>query len=345
MRNWLKVAPLGIIVGLLVSVWVALAACGPVATPMPASTPIPVTMEAPTEKPTSAPTPEEPAVREALEDLVMDPMVRIAERVPGFGGVYLDPDTNTVYIYLQDPSMQELAESVLTEEFGDDLLAGREVQVLEGEYSMSHLNAWYQDLGEVIWQVPGIARTDLDEKTNRIEIGMYPRRGGREEMEAAISTVSVPREAIVIEVGCGGSESSSYLEERAGEEFLRAIAYSLEAMSEASYGETVRLKLTLRNVSDEPVSLYLGGRPPYDFVVTTPNGEQVWHWKCAKISLQPLDGAVLEPGEALEFTGEWEQVDNRGEPVPPGAYLVHGLLDLEHPEQLVTPAHELKIVK
>ena len=273
-------------------------------------------------------------------------MVRIAERVPGFGGAYLDSGENTVYIYLQDASMQEVAESVLTEVLGADLLAGREVRVLEGAYSMVHLGEWYKALGSVIFQVPGIAWTDLDEVKNRIEIGMYPRRGGREEMEAALATLDVPRQAIVIEVGCEGSDYwPSYLEERADEAFLRAIHYSLEAMSDASYGETVQMKLTLRNASDEPVSFYLGGRPPHDFVITTPDGEQVWHWTCAKIILLPLDGVTLEPSEALEFTGEWEQVDNRGEPVPPGAYLVHGILELEPPEKLVTPPHELEVTR
>ena len=57
----------------------------------------------------------------------------------------------------------------------------------------------------------------------------------------------------------------------------------------------------------------------------------------------PLDSKTLEPGEELEFVGEWEQVNNRGEPVPPGAYLVRGVLDLEPPETLVTEAHELEV--
>ena len=103
------------------------------------------------------------------------------------------------------------------------------------------------------------------------------------------------------------------------------------------------MKLTLRNVSDGTVNLVLGGRPPYDFEVSTPDGEQVWHWKCGKIINQPLDGKTLEPGEELEFVGEWEQVDNRGEPVPPGTYLVRAVLNLDPPEKLVTEARELQV--
>ena len=329
---------------------VAIAACDDgtplAATPSPTSPSFSVSSPTPTSPPTppAAPTPVEPAAREALENILKDPMARIADRVPGFGGVFLDQRQNIVYIYLQDASMQEEAEIVLTEVYGSDFLVGREVRILEGKYSMAHLNTWYRALRDVVWQVPGISGTDLNERINRIEIDMLPRRGGREEMEAAIATVDVPREAIVIDVGCEGvSEWPPGPHERPADTFLDSIEYSVETVAEASYGDTIRMKLTLRNASDEPVSFYTGGRPPHDFVVTTPDGEQVWHWKCAKIILLPLDGQILRPGEVLEFTGEWEQVNNRGEPVPPGTYLVHGVLDLEFPERLVTSAHELTV--
>ena len=257
----------------------------------------------------------EPAVREALRNIAKDPMARIAERVPGFGGAFRDSDQNIVYIYLQDASMKAEAERALTEEFGPDFLAGREVRVLEGDYSMDHLDAWHRTLSGAIYQVPGIVYTDLDEVKNRIEIGMYPRRWGREEMEAALATVDVPRGAVVIEIGCNGIRQWPLDRgEPPDEAFLSTIDYSLEVMSQAPYGETMRTKLTLRNVSDGTVNLVLGGRPPYDFEVTTPDGQQVWHWKCGKIIEEPLDSKTLGPGEELEFIGEWEQVDNRGSP-------------------------------
>ena len=236
----------------------------------------------------------EPAVREALRNIAKDPMARIAERVPGFGGAFRDTDRNIVYIYLQDASMQKEAERALTEEFGSDFLAGREVQVLKGDYSMDHLDAWYRTLSGAISQVPGIVYTDLDEGKNRIEIVMYPRRGGREEMGAAIATVDVPRGAVVIDVGCEGKWPRDF-GEPPEEAFLQAVEYSLEVVSQVPYGETVEMKLTLRNAGDEPVSFLLGGSPPYDFVFSTADGELVWHWMCAKITLLSLGPETLEP--------------------------------------------------
>ena len=194
------------------------------------------------------------------------------------------------------PDEMPLLERGLTEEFGPDFLAGREVQVLKGDYSMDHLDAWYRTLSGAISQVPGIVYTDLDEGKNRIEIVMYPRRGGREEMEAAIATVDVPRGAIVIDVGCEGKWPRDF-GEPPEEAFLQAVEYSLEVVSQVPYGETVEMKLTLRNAGDEPVSFVLGGSPSYDFVVSTADGELVWHWMCAKITILSLGPETLEPGE------------------------------------------------
>ena len=288
----------------------------------------------------------EPAVLEALKNIAKDPMARIAERVPGFGGAFRDSSQNIVYIYLQDASMQEDAERALTEKFGPGFLADREVQVLEVEYSMDNLAVWYEGVKDVVWQIPGISWSVLSERTNRIEIGMYPRRWGREEIEAALATVDVPQGAVVIEIGCNGIRQWPLDRgEPPDEAFLSTIDYSLEVMSQAPYGETVRMNLTLWNVSDGTVNLVLGGRPPYDFEVSTPDGQQVWYWKCGKIINQPLDSKTLEPGEELEFIGEWEQVDNRGASVPPGAYLVRGVLNLESPEKLVTETHKLEVLE
>ena len=73
----------------------------PTSSPVPAPTHTPTTIFSSTQKSTASPavspTPVEPAAREALENALKDPMVRIAERVPGFVGVFLDSTKNVVY--------------------------------------------------------------------------------------------------------------------------------------------------------------------------------------------------------------------------------------------------------
>lgn len=217
-------------------------------------------------------------------------------------------------------------------------------QFVGGENSRARLDAWHETLRVVDGQRLGISRTGLNEKTNRIEIGMYPRRGAREKMEATLVTLDIPLEAIVIDVGCDGIRQLPLdVGEPTDEAFLRAIDYSLEIAPRN--GEAMDMKLTLRNVSDEPVKLLLGGGPPYDFVVSTPDGKQVWHWKCAMVINDVMDSETLYPGEDLEFVGKWEQVDNRGEPVPPGSYFIRGVLNLGPREVLVTSPHELEVLR
>ena len=121
---------------------------------------------------------------------------------------------------------------------------------------------WYERLGDVIWGIRGIAWTDLNETENRIDIGLYPRRGTRGELEAVLTALDIPREAIVIEDGCEGVSQWPHEVGKSFEEAsLRAFDYSLEAVSRVTYGETVRMKLTLQNATDEPVAFVLGGRP------------------------------------------------------------------------------------
>ncbi len=221
---------------------------------------------------------------------------------------------------------------------------------VETEYSAADLAAWYESLSDIIWEIPGIAWTNLNEAMNRIDIGLYPRRGARDDLERVLAALDVPRKAIVIEDGCEDvSQWPHEVEKSAEVASLRAFGHRLEAVSQVAYGDSVPIKLTLQNISDEPVAFVLGGKPAYDFVVTTPDGEGVWFWKCGKITNNVLDGKSLDPREKLEFIGEWEQVNNRGEPVPPGTYIVRGvlklgLLDSGPPVALVTEIQELEVL-
>ena len=201
------------------------------------------------------------------------------------------------------------------------------------DYSIKDLEAWLTAVEEAAGRDSGIFMTSIDERNKRIRIGMRPLRGALERIEAAIASADVPREAVVIEMRCDPDELNGLSKgEFPNQEFLAAISYSLEAPFQVAYGETVHMKLTLRNISDEPVLVPMGGIPAHDFAVATADGENIWRWQCGQIILQPLVGKTLEPGEELELVGQWEQGNNRGEPVPSGAYLIKGILKMEHPE-------------
>lgn len=213
------------------------------------------------------------------------------------------------------------------------------------DYTMAQLAQWWNSHGEVIIRVQGIVMTGLDETARRIKIRMLPRRGAREEMEAALSSIYAPRDAFDIRIGCTGAfQQIGYLDEIVDDSFRDGITLSVQAAPQVPYGETLSLNFFIQNKSEDTVRFFLGGRPAYDFVVLKSDGTEVWHWLCAKVRQLPLDRKTLDPGESLELSGEWDQVDNQGHPVPAGRYAVRGVLFMEHPQRLVTSVRNLEVL-
>ncbi len=117
------------------------------------------------------------------------------------------------------------------------------------EYRMKDLTAWLiKAVEEAAVGFPGIYiyLSAVDERNKRIAISIRPLRGALEQMEAAIAKADVPREAVVIEIGCS-TDALSLLDKgkSPNQTFLAAIDYSLEAPSQVAYGEAVRMTLTL----------------------------------------------------------------------------------------------------
>ena len=127
------------------------------------------------------------------------------------------------------------------------------------------------------------------------------------------------------------------------------IIHSLEIAPQVPYGETVIVKQTIRNIGDEAVRFVLPA-PFINVVVETSDGQHVWHSLYGKAYFSDRLFKTVEPGDEWVFTYEWDQVDNRGEPVPPGTYLVSDYLDtVEIPQQKIirywTEALELEVLR
>jgi intracellular proteinase inhibitor BsuPI len=120
---------------------------------------------------------------------------------------------------------------------------------------------------------------------------------------------------------------------------------SLEAPDEVEAGQKIDLKLSWRNLTDQPVQLTLGGRPAYDFVITTDDGKEVWRWLEGQAVQEILELKTVDPGQKLEFILESQPLDKAGAPLPPGSYLLHGVLNLDPPVVLKTKPKPLIIRK
>ena len=123
-----------------------------------------------------------------------------------------------------------------------------------------------------------------------------------------------------------------------------ALTLWLEVPAEVPAGRTVSLTLTVKNTANHAINIALGGRPAHDFVVERQAGTAVWHWTHGQVILSILERRMLQPGDALTFAGQWQQVDHAGQTVPAGSYMVRGVVRTEAGQQLQTALTPLTIV-
>jgi hypothetical protein len=125
-----------------------------------------------------------------------DQLIRIAEEVPGFGGMFYDSD-GSLNIYLLEPGQAGEADRAVASICGD--LAPGQVKVLEGQYGFLQLREWYWQLGKLL-RMKGVVFMVIDEARNRVVFGVEKGNAlAREHVEQRLARLSVPREAIVVE--------------------------------------------------------------------------------------------------------------------------------------------------
>jgi hypothetical protein len=90
-------------------------------------------------------------------------------------------------------------------------------------------------------------------------------------------------------------------------------------------GQPVPMTLRIRNTQDQPITLYLQGRPvAFDLVVERSDGEVVWRRLDDATVSTILGIRTLAPGEVLELKESWAQRTQAGQRVRPGKYSVTG---------------------
>ena len=149
-------------------------------------------------------------------------------------------------------------------------------QARSSDYEIDQLYAWHETLINARGLLGHFhSSSGVDESSKQIEIRTYALRGAREAIEAAISKLSVPRDAVFLNVGCENFRKwPPGPLKPLNDSSLHTVEVSMEIPTQATYGKTVPLKLTLRNVGDKSVAFLLGGNPYHDFVITTSDGKQ-----------------------------------------------------------------------
>ncbi len=133
-----------------------------------------------------------PAVRAQEENptgLTLDEeFARLAEAVPGFGGLYLDAE-GTTHVYLQDLSHAREVQDL-----------GERVEVHQGDYNFRDLLAWKGAVRDLLAQ-RGAVFLDIDEQRNRLLFGVEREALGSFSAELArfLRGARVPSEAVLVE--------------------------------------------------------------------------------------------------------------------------------------------------
>lgn len=108
-----------------------------------------------------------------------------------------------------------------------------------------------------------------------------------------------------------------------------AVQVALDMPATVAPGEPVPMALRVTNSGVASVTLALTGIPTaFDLIVSTA-GAEIWSRLHAATVPMVLELKVVQPGEVLQFSDEWDQRDNAGRPVPSGSYHVYGILPAE----------------
>jgi hypothetical protein len=140
---------------------------------------------------------QEASQKQSTMETYDDLLVRVEERAPGFGGMFIGQD-GRLAVYLLDPSQLASARSAIEAVFGAQRVPAAGVRARQGQYTVSQLKRWTERAAGML-EVSGVTMVDLDEAKNRVAIGLED-ESGTPRVERALVSLGIPRAAVVIEV-------------------------------------------------------------------------------------------------------------------------------------------------
>jgi hypothetical protein len=179
-----------IVAGVGVCAWALASACTDVAPTEPAVLNDPAAQ-------LFAGSPPDPAAFSGGLDAIF---VRIANELPGFGGLYFD-ESHTLNVVMV-PAAISVAQVTTAlrgwvPTIGLDARAARNVRVREGKYDFRELATMRAQADRVVWSLRGVVFTDADEVANRVHIGVED-EAARSAVQQALAMLGLPSEAVIV---------------------------------------------------------------------------------------------------------------------------------------------------
>ena len=146
---------------------------------------------------TAAALPEPGQQNETRMPTYDDQMLQVDKQAPGFGGMFIDSD-GRLAVYVLDTTRLAATRAAITAVFGENHVPAAGIRAVQGQYSISQLKPWADRAGRLL-ALPGVTIVDVDERKNRVVIGI-DRADRTRAVSRELSSLKVPRNAVLIEV-------------------------------------------------------------------------------------------------------------------------------------------------
>jgi len=162
-----------------------------------------------------------------LEDL----STAVAMQMPEFGGMYVDEENDTLYVYWRDGGSETAAPPTMAElrDILGDIDLPHDMVVLPARFGFLQLKQWHDSMARHVLWLPGVVLIGIDEAKNRLLIGVEDSEAwdliGRVDQQ--LIELDIPFEAVNLEE-VGPIELGSSLNDR-----HRPVVGGLQIFAEA----------------------------------------------------------------------------------------------------------------
>jgi len=124
----------------------------------------------------------------------------VGKKVPTFGGIFVDEEKDTIYVYLVPTEMGDVAQvdKAISDVFGTELPPQHRLEVLEGRYTFSQLKEWLDRMSPQVLALQGVLEVGIDDAKDRLDVGVES-LAMASAVEAELASSGIPREAVNIE--------------------------------------------------------------------------------------------------------------------------------------------------
>ena len=124
--------------------------------------------------------------------------VQATKDVPEFGGAFVDEKAGALHVWLTRPSAGTAARvrGALATRLGLTA-AGTATVVHRADYSFAQLKTWHDGMAEVLG-TPGVTMTDIDDRTNRLTVGVEDAGLAASAVASVLAKVGIPQTAVTV---------------------------------------------------------------------------------------------------------------------------------------------------